>query len=82
MLPRIFLEPIEDHSFEQIKIKQQLNADVRSAYFLENSASLAQAVFDDSPKEFVEYPEMTMEEAFGMKVQSPEDAASFSDEES
>ena len=82
MIPRIYLEPTEEQNYEGLKIKQQINTDVRSAYFLENSASLAQAVFDDAPKEFVEYSEMTMEEAFGMKVQSPEDAASFSDEES
>jgi hypothetical protein len=53
-----------------------MNEDVRSAFFLDSNASLAQAVFDDAPKEFVQLPEMSMEEAFGMKVQTPEEAAS------
>jgi hypothetical protein len=81
MRPKIYLEPVLEQDFEPLKIKQQLNSDVKSAFFMDSSASLAQAVFDDAPKEFVEYSEMTMEEAVGMKVQTPEDAQSFPEEE-
>jgi hypothetical protein len=78
---KVYLEPTFDRDLEPLKIKQQINSDVKSAFFLESAGSLAQAIIDDAPKDFVQYSEMSMEQAFGMKVQSPEEATSFSDEE-
>ena len=82
MRPKIYLEPTFEQDFEPLKIKQQLNSDMKSAFFMDSSASLVQAVIDDAPKEFVELSEMSIGDAFGYKTRTLESVAtSFSDEE-